>query len=173
MTTEHNTTWDSLTDMITNQVYPVVRFVKSKILDVEIETYFEPQMMAKLITVDSQHDSSICLTFDVRDFHTYNQALESHMYYDSKQQPTLTASQAGYSPEKTNFTETVYVMPEWPVESLFTIVDDKSIVLYELYINNKAEQQTYINWLEQQLWQYKIDAVESELLTRSPKTLIA
>ena len=111
-----------------------------------LETYYEyaePGMRATITDIVKQHDGVMIVRLDYTNYDEFNKAFESYNYYDSNNNATLNARQAG----KYSTRDSMYIIPENETEKYFTIISHQNNKLYNLYKseNNKL---TYIAWLE-------------------------
>jgi hypothetical protein len=146
MTSRH---WLDLKQQVASNSFPTIRYHGGKDDEgYDIETYLEPGMIAVLTAIEDDQDGTLQLTFDVRAHTEFNKQYETPDYFDQDGHPTLTATQAGYGPDRNNYIETLYIGSQWPIDCLFTVVDTKTTKLFKLYQDDRRDGQTYIEWLE-------------------------
>lgn len=111
-----------------------------------LESYPDPKMRAHLVSVDLRPDDMAILNVDYTAFEELNKAFELSSYYDKHGNPTLTAREAGeYQP-----TEDLYVVADEDLEKwILSVVPTSSVTLYNEF--KTSGQESYVNWLEQQL----------------------
>jgi hypothetical protein len=62
------------------------------------ESYLEPNMRGRIISVENTFDNTFRFEIDINEFETHNKSLESRNYYDEKGVPCLTATERGLYP---------------------------------------------------------------------------
>lgn len=134
----------TLRDMVGNGYCPPVRF-KNDIR--ELNSYFEPGMMATLDGVVDYQNNHSGFVFNVSDYKENNLTFETPNFYDANGTPRLTATEAKLAP-CTRLT--LFFMYKDEVDQFLEIIQDNYTVLFKLYQQSKSPV-TYVRWLEQQL----------------------
>ncbi len=110
----------------------------------DLECYPETGMRATITGVIPKHDDMLELRVSYLKYDDFNIKFESSNYYDSFQQPVLTAREAGYYSLK----ESIFVMADDDVSRVMTIINRNE--LYESWrLNNRG--MSYVEWLEQEV----------------------
>lgn len=137
----------NLRDRVNRGYHPVVRF-KKQIED--METYFDENMVARIVNVSHAHDDVFSFVFDVSAYNDYNAVYETANYYDKEGNACLTATEADMHPSKNHMKEDVCFMTTGRVEEWFEIVSDEGTGLFERYEAEASGSDTYVQWLEAQ-----------------------
>jgi hypothetical protein len=119
---------------------PVIEFTD----DIDnAETYLESSMRANVISIAPDSAGVYMLSCNVSGFEEHNKNFESHNYFDSNQNPVLSAREAGY------YTDIVviYVCKEFMP---FKAVSENSVSLFDAYSKDKSDL-SYIAWLESKI----------------------
>ena len=147
--------------LLENGQQPIVTFKKSPWDD----SYLEPNMRARLAFFEMMQ-ATVKVVFDFSDFVEYNKKYERPDYYDDKQNPCLTATEANMVPA--NHRETVYFDPdEDDTDDIFTICP-QSEERQELLDDYKEVHPdcSYTEWLERRVIQHNrdLDTIYKEIL---------
>jgi len=146
----------NLRDKVKQGYHPVVRF-KRRIED--METYFEKDMMARIVNISAEREDHFGIVFSVENFNDHNVVLETANYYDKYGDDCLTASEANMHPRRNHMCEDVYFMNIDVVEKWFEIVSDDGTELFGQYESLPRNGMSYVQWLEA-----RVKQLEDEIL---------
>lgn len=120
----------------------------------EKEGYAEKGMRARLIGVTNTSDAEVVsVRMDFSEFEAHNLPLESSNYYDSNQQPTRTARQAGYYKPQ----DDLYFVLGEKVSDLMDIEGDEAVALFSRFVE-AAPSLSYVQWLERRVMELEAAA---------------
>ena len=128
-------------DLVLDGVHPVVEFRKGI---EEIESYAEAGMRGRATGICDDPDGDVRIQVDFTEFEEFNKQFEMPNYYDKMGFPSLTAHEAGlYKP-----TDAYYFYPKEDAEKYFTVVEDASLKLYNMY-KQEPRSISYVQWIEE------------------------
>ena len=112
----------------------------------DLECYPETGMRATITGVIPKHDDVLELRVSYLKYDDFNIKFESSNYYDSNQQPVLTAREAGYYSLK----ESIFVMADDDVEKYMTLLTPNE--MFDTW-NASLKEVSYVAWLENRVRQ--------------------
>lgn len=116
------------------------------------DEYLEKGMIADIIKVIDNDDSSIIVKFDFKEYADINKQFESPICLNRNTgEYNLTSSEAGFVPY--NFKDTNYYNEDENVFKYFEFIDDNT--LFNEYLQNRKDTQTYTEWLENKVMELK------------------
>jgi hypothetical protein len=146
----------NLRDKVEQGYHPVVRFKKTI---EDMDTYFEKEMMAKIVNISHDCGDHFSIVFSVKNFNDHNAILETANYYDTHGDGCLTATEANMHPRRNHMCEDVYFMNNDRVEEWFEIVSDDGTELFGQYESMPRCGMSYVQWLEA-----RVKQLEAELI---------
>lgn len=114
----------------------------------ELEDYCEDKIRAKVLSVKKDGNDVFKMKVDYGIFSDYNMNHETHNYYNRNHEPILSARQAGFYKD---IDEIYLPLPEevdW--SRYFQLIDQKTNNIISAYLMTAKEDQSYIDWLEEQ-----------------------
>lgn len=149
----------NLRDKVKQGYHPVVRF-KKRIEN--METYFEADMMARVINIFNEMEDHFGIVFTVEAHDDYNKDFETANYYDNTGNACLTAREADMHPNRNHMNEDVYFMNDDRVEDWFEIVSDDGTELFSQYESMPRAGMSYVQWLETRVKQLEDETLKKD-----------
>lgn len=119
----------------------------------EKESYAEKGMRALIGVTNTSDAEVVSVRMDFSEFEAHNLPLESSNYYDSNQQPTRTARQAGYYKPQ----DDLYFVLGEKVSDLMDIEGDEAVALFSRFVE-AAPSLSYVQWLERRVMELEAAA---------------
>lgn len=148
----------NLRDKVKAGYHPVVRFTK-RIED--METYFEENMMARIVNISHDYDDHFSIVFNVDGYNDHNVVLESANYYNTTGDACLTAAEADMHPRRNHMCEDVCFGYDDRVEDWFELVSDDGTELFGQYESLPRNGMSYVQWLEA-----RVKSLEEDIMYR-------
>lgn len=141
-------TGEELLNLYNKGIHPIVKF-KEPILDLELQ--FEPEMLAKIVSIDKDNSSSglYRISLDESEFKSFNKKLEKPICYNKEtNEYDLKWSEV----QKRKDIEIIYLDEDEKTFELenFEIIPDAYSELVSEYLDCNSEL-SYIEWLQEKL----------------------
>jgi len=128
---------------------PIVCFTKG----VEIkESYFAPQMVAKLVGITYFEDDNCAFICNVKPFDEINKQFELANYINDDGDACLTAREANAHPMYNSWEENLFFDYDDDTEKYFKFINDGRVRLFSEYIKERKDGEFYTEWLETKIF---------------------